>query len=233
MKTIELTGRGPNTMSLASLERVEADLASAGDEPLLITGAGRAFSAGLDLDALGQLDADGVRLLLEAMERVILRIFLHPAPTVALVNGHAVAGGCLLVQACDHRVAAGHEGLKMGMTGIAVGLRYPPFVFAVLGARVPPASLQAVLLGSALHTTAEALGRRLLDEVVAPEAAATRASEELEARARMPRAAYAATKRALRQPSVDEALARRADFDVGVAAWTAALRRPRRQPGLG
>ena len=110
------------------------------------------------------------------------------------------------------------------MTGVAVGLRYPPFVHAVLGARVPAVARQAVLLGARLYDTGEALRLGLLDEVVDPDQGA-RARAELEGRAALDRAAYAAAKRDLRGPFVDEARGRRAAFEASVPSWTAALRR--------
>ena len=125
-------------MSLAMLEGLDRELDDAQGEPLLLTGAGSAFSAGLDLDALATSDASQVKAMLEAMERCTRKLFLHPAPTVAAVNGHAVAGGCLLVQCCDLRVATDHASMRMGMTGVLLGLLYPPFVPAVFRATIPP-----------------------------------------------------------------------------------------------
>jgi len=199
MRTITLEGRGPNTMSLPMLEALDRALDASAGEPLLVTGAGSAFSAGLDLDALATSDASEAHAMLEAMERCTRKLFLHPAPTVAAVNGHAVAGGCLLVQCCDLRVATDAASMRMGMTGVVLGLIYPPFVPAVFRARVPHAEM--VLMGAERVNPRAALALGMLDEVVPPSEVIARATALLEARAKLPRVAYASVKRALREPA--------------------------------
>src|SRR5512140_1277608 len=93
-----------NATSTATLAALARDLSAAGEAPILLTGAGNVFSAGLDLDEVASLDEAGARRLLAALEGIVEALFLHPAPTVALVNGHAIAGGCVLALCCDHRV---------------------------------------------------------------------------------------------------------------------------------
>lgn len=209
-------------MSIAMLGAFERALDDAGDAPLVVTGAGSAFSAGLDLDALATLDASGVRELLLAMERVTLRLFLHPAPTVALVNGHAVAGGCLVAQCCDVRIAPRDPKLRIGMTGVAIGLTYPPFVLDVLGARLTTPAVETVLLSAARFDVEQALGLGLLDEVA--DDARARASAVLAERAALPAPSYAATKLALRKPRIDASADARARFvDEVIPRWTSAL----------
>ncbi len=224
MHTITLTGRGPNTMSIAMLDAIARALDEAKDEPVLVTGAGTAFSAGLDLDALAALDANGVRDLLMAMERVTHRLFLHPAPTVALVNGHAIAGGCLVAQCCDVRIGVRDPKLRMGMTGVAIGLTYPPFVLDVFGARLSPPNVEKVLLSAARFDVDEALALGLLDEVAAPADAEARSKTILGERAALPRSSYASTKLSIRKPRIDASASDRARFlDEVIPRWTAAL----------
>lgn len=215
-------------MSRAMLESLDHELDAAGDEPLLLTGSGAAFSAGLDLDALAASDADEVKAMLEAMERCTRKLFLHPAPTVAAVNGHAVAGGCLLVQCCDLRVATNNEAMRMGMTGVSLGLLYPPFVPAIFRARVPFA--ETVLMGAERVGPREALQLGMLDELASHDEVVARATERLQARARLPRAAYASIKRALREPAyahVEEAHAR--FLRESIASWAALIPAKRAQ----
>lgn len=209
-------------MSVPMLLQLEEQVRAAGAQPLLVTGADGAFSAGLDLQALRRMDAAGVRDLLATIERVTLALFLHPAPTVAWVNGHAVAGGCLVVQACDVRVASDRAETRIGMTGVAIGLRYPPFVFDILRARLQPAAIEEILLGARRYDVGGARALGLLDEVVAPDRAEERALELLAERAALPREAYAAAKLDLRRRH----LSGDSDgfLDAAVPSWTAALR---------
>lgn len=223
MQRIVLSGRGPNMLSLALLESLEASIAKAAGEPLLITGANGAFSSGLDLDALQAIDAAGLARLLGTMDRATRALFHHPAPTVALVNGHAVAGGCLLVQACDVRIASASPKTRIGMTGVALGLSYPPFVHEVFRHRLAPAQAEHVLLSADRFHLEDALRLGLIDEIVSAETAEARATEVLEARARLPRAAYAATKIALRSPAPDPETARARFEQQVLPSWTGAL----------
>jgi enoyl-CoA hydratase/carnithine racemase len=228
MIEIVLRGRGPNTMSLAMLEQLEREIDAAGSAPVMITGAGDAFSAGLDLDALAKAGPDDVVTLLQVMDRVVKKLFLHPAPTVALVNGHAVAGGCLLVQCCDVRVGADDPDVRIGMTGVAIGLTYPPFVPAIFRARVAPPHLETILLGAQRFAPDRALQLGLLDELAPRTDARALAERHLAQRAKLPSHAYAATKRALRQPALSASADDQQRFEREVLpAWTGALlRRP-------
>lgn len=228
MLEIILRGRGPNTMSLAMLEELDRQIEAAGDQPLLVTGAGDAFSAGLDLDDLAKADAAYVVALLQTMDRAVKRLFLHPAPTVALVNGHAVAGGCLLVQCCDVRVGVDQPDVRIGMTGVAIGLTYPPFVPAIFGRRAPASSVETVLLGAQRFGPERALALGLLDELAPKDRAREVAESHLAQRAKLPRHSYAATKRALREPALTQSAGDQDRFEREVLpAWTGALvRRP-------
>lgn len=226
MREIVLRGRGPNTMSRSMLEALERELVEANGEPVLLVGEGNAFSAGLDLDALASATPDDVAALLDAMERATRALFLYPGPTVAMINGHAVAGGCLLAQCCDHRIASDDANIRIGMTGVAIGLIYPPFVAAVFRARVPAPHRETVLLAAARYAPRVALDLALVDEIAPATQLRELAEGRLTDRAALPRAAYAAAKRALREPDfAGVETAHRRFRDEVVPSWTAALRR--------
>ncbi len=185
-----------NATSTAVLEALARDLAMAGGEPVLLTGAGEVFSAGLDLEEVASLDAERARRLLLALEGVVEALYLHPAPTVALVNGHAIAGGCVLSLCCDHRVAAANPRARIGLNEVAAGLVFPPRTLAMVRARLTPAQAEGAILGSRLLDPEAAREAGLVDEVA--EDARAAALARLEALARHPPQAYARAKRALR-----------------------------------
>src|SRR5690348_5858748 len=106
MRELTIAGRGKNALGTQVMEDVLAKVRAAGDEPLLLTGAGDAFSAGLDLKEVAALEPPGMERYLLLLDDLIDALYQHPGPTVACVNGHAIAGGCVLVLCCDHRVAA-------------------------------------------------------------------------------------------------------------------------------
>lgn len=185
-----------NATSTATLEALARDLEAAGGEPVLLSGAGDVFSAGLDLEEVAALDVPRARRLLAALEGTVEALFTYPAPTVALVNGHAIAGGCVLALCCDHRVAAANPRARIGLNEVAAGLAFPPRTLAMIRARLSPAQAEQAILGARLLDPPAAREAGLVDEVA--EDARAVALARLEALARHPREAYARAKRALR-----------------------------------
>lgn len=225
MREVVLSGRGPNMLSVGMLERFAEEIAAADGEPLLVTGAGEAFSSGLDLDELASLDAAGLERLLVAMELATRRLYLHPAPTVALVNGHAVAGGCLLSQCCDVRIGVEEPKLRIGMTGVSLGLVYPPFVLEVFRHRVPAPGVETVLLSAKRFSVTEALALGLLDRVAPRSEARALAEAALNERAALPRRAYAAAKLTLRTPLPEPDAASKQFFAEVLPSWVGLVER--------
>ncbi|MDB4933237.1 MAG: Enoyl-CoA hydratase [Labilithrix sp.] len=217
MKTILLSGPGKNSLSTELMERMLASVREAGDAPLFLTGDGDAFSAGLNLKEVASLDEAGLTRFLGVLEDLVQALYEHPGPTVAWVNGHAIAGGCVMTLCCDVRVMTARAGVRIGLNEVALGLRFPPRTFRMCVNRVPGPSLERLLLEAELYLAPEAIAFGLVDVL----------GEESDARARLeklashPRDAYAAAKRALRGTlSVPEAEQRRFVTEV-VPKWAA------------
>lgn len=198
-ETVEVLLSGPskNALSTAMLCRLEGELAKAAGRPLLVRGDGDAFSAGLDLKEVCALDDERKAWdFLQLLERVLVAYYTYPAPMVACINGHAIAGGCVVALCADWRVAEANARTKIGLNEVALGVEFPPHTLEIVLARIPPISSHRVLLGAELFSVQDALAVGLVDEVV--DDAYAVASRKLRALAGMPRAAYAAAKRALR-----------------------------------
>ena len=103
--------------TLGTLER-DADVGA-----VVITGAGRAFSAGVDLRRVVDSGPSYVEHLVTGLRRTLEVLFCFPKPTVAAVDGAAVAGGCILACACDRRLMA--DGARIGASELAVGVPFP------------------------------------------------------------------------------------------------------------
>ncbi|WP_454741963.1 enoyl-CoA hydratase/isomerase family protein [Cupriavidus necator] len=96
--------------------------------PVILTGQGDVFSAGIDFqysfDIFGSGDQDKIRQWYRAYRETNLRIFQYPRPTVAAVNGHAIAGGLITALDCDFRVAA-RKPAKFGLNEVPIGIPMP------------------------------------------------------------------------------------------------------------
>jgi enoyl-CoA hydratase len=228
---LTVTGPGKNALSTGVMQDLLGRLRSAGDRPILVTGAGDAFSAGLNLKEVASLDRAGMERFLLLLDDLIDALFAHPGPTVACVNGHAIAGGCVLVLCCDYRVAADDPALRIGLNEVALGLEFPPKILALARRRVPPRWHERVLLEAGLHPPRTARELGLVDEVAADPMPVAR--ERLDRLAAHPRAVYAATKRALRAGALDLSdEARRYFRDHLVPAWCAPATKERVQAAL-
>lgn len=217
--TILLDAPGKNALGTPHMQRILAELAAAGDRPVLLTGAGGCFSAGLDLREVASLDPAGMQAFLDLLEALVTAIFHHPAPVVAAVTGHAIAGGAVLALACDHTVCTDDPKARIGLNEVAIGLRFPPATLEVVRHRLPAHLHGQVLLGAGLHAPARALALGLVDELAAdPQALA---AERLRALAGHPAAAYAATKADLRDSvGRPDAQARARFAQQVVPTWT-------------
>jgi enoyl-CoA hydratase/carnithine racemase len=91
---------------------------------VLITGAGKAFSAGYDIAAIPSesFERDAEALVAHPFHAALEAIAAHPWPVIAGINGHALGGGLELTLTCDLRVCA--RGAKLGMPPAKLGLIY-------------------------------------------------------------------------------------------------------------
>lgn len=201
MHEIRMQHPGKNALGTDLIAWLDDQMRRAGDEPILLTGTADAFSAGLNLKEVLANDRDGMQRMLRALDALFRRIFLHPAPTVALVNGHAIAGGCILMLACDWRIVVDDPKVRIGVNEVAIGACFPPVALNILRARMPMHTVGRVMLGADLYSPNDALTMGLVDEVStdAPVAALKR----IQALAAHPRTTYAVTKQALRTAIVN------------------------------
>jgi len=196
MRVIRMQHPGKNALGSDLMGWLEEELSRAGSDPILLMGTGDAFSAGLDLREVAALDASGMERFLRRMDALAVRFHDHPAPAVACVNGHAIAGGCVLALCCDWRIARRDPKTRIGVNEVALGACFPPAILRIVAARLSPHVRERVMLGAGLFDVDKALELGLVDEIADDaEASATR---RLEALAAHPRGTYALTKSSLR-----------------------------------
>jgi enoyl-CoA hydratase len=193
-----------NAMDLELCEALVSQLddcrqSSAG--ALVITGQGRMFSAGVDLPRVVDGGAAYVRAFLPAISRAFEALFAFPKPVVAAVNGHAIAGGCVMACAADYRVMAREPG-RIGIPELLVGVPFPVVPIEIMRFIAPPQHFQTLVYRGAALAADAALQQGLVDAVVDPERLLDEAVAVAEALAALPSEAFAVTKAQLREPAL-------------------------------
>jgi enoyl-CoA hydratase/carnithine racemase len=164
-----------------------------------------------------------VRKFLPTLHRLYDAVFFHPRPVVAAINGHAIAGGCVLACCADRRIMA-RGGGRMGVTELLVGVPFPALAFEIMRFAVPQRHLPEFTFGGATYDVDAALAHGWVDEVVEADALPQRAVAAAQSLARLSPAAFALTKKQLRQEVAERVERSGAMTDATVAdIWTEAL----------
>ncbi|MGA9490405.1 MAG: enoyl-CoA hydratase/isomerase family protein [Mycobacterium sp.] len=195
-----------NALDLDLLEVIIASMRSVAG-PVVLTGAGRSFSAGVDLRALADGGTDYAGRFVAALSEAFLAIYDHRAPVVAAINGHAIAGGCVLAMCADVRLMSGGT---IGLTELAVGVPFPVAALEICRDAMGITASRAALQGKTIDADT-ALARGWLDAVVPGDEVVNRALTIARELGQYSPAAYAATKKQLHRPV-------RAAIDAGAAA---------------
>jgi enoyl-CoA hydratase len=188
---------------------------------VVLTGHGKIFSAGVDLKRLNEGGPDYVRKFLPALHKLYDTVFFHPKPVVAAINGHAIAGGCVLACCADRRIMARESG-RIGVTELLVGVPFPALAFEIVRFAVPPRHLSEFTLTGATYATDVALQRGWIDEIAEPGDLIEDAVAVAQELALLSAAAFAQTKAQIRQAvSERTALSGQATDQVVTAIWAA------------
>lgn len=169
-----------NALSFPLLEELmgaldEAEKCEA--QVVIFTGAGKAFCAGMDLEELKDLTAKSNAENVEdsrKMARIFRRLYDFPKPTIAAVNGAAIAGGAGLATMCDFTLAVPEA--KFGYTEVRIGF-VPAIVSSILVWQVGHKIARDLLLSGRLFDAAEAHRLGLVNEVVTGDRLMDRARE--------------------------------------------------------
>jgi enoyl-CoA hydratase len=193
---------------------------------IVLTGTGSIFSAGVDLKRVSAGGAAYVREFLPYLHRLYETIFFHPKPVVAAVNGHAIAGGCILACCADRRIMARDSG-RIGVTELLVGVPFPALAFEIMRFAVSARVLPEVAYSGATYATDAALDRGWIDEIAEPAELLEDAVAVAKELAEISPAAFAQTKAQMRAPvaerfAVSGAVTDKAVGDIWCAAGTLA-----------
>lgn len=171
-----ITLNRPDKRNAISTEMIEDLLAALGacehersTRVVIITGAGKAFCSGMDLDALKAVAGQSTDQNLEdskRMARMFRRLYDFPKPLIAAVNGPAIAGGCGIATLCDFTLAV--PDAKFGYTEVRIGF-IPAIVSVFLIRQIGEKRARDLLLTGRIFAAEEAQQLGLVNAIVAPE----------------------------------------------------------------
>lgn len=166
---------------------------------LILTGSGKFFSAGLDLK---EVVADPRRVAnLGRGDEWARALWTMPKPTVAMINGHATAGGLVIALACDWRITC-RGAHKLGLNEVAFGSPFPAVAFEIVRFALAPRGQRYAMLEAALSTPERAFELGFVDELVDSASLKAHAVEIARRLAGLGQLAYAHTKRAMQRDAL-------------------------------
>jgi enoyl-CoA hydratase len=171
-------------------------------DAVVITAEGPIFSAGVDLLRASKDGVKYLRQFLPVLNKMFDAVFNFPKPVVAAINGHAIAGGCVLAACADFRLMARGNG-KIGVTELLVGLPFPALAFEVMRFVTGPRHFAELIYTGATFPPEEAMERGLLHEVVEPAALQERALDAARMLAQISPVAFTQTKQQMRLAVTD------------------------------
>ncbi len=192
---------------------------------LVLTGQGKFFSFGFDIPALLSLSKQEFISFLTEFTGLYKTLFLYPKPVVAALNGHTVAGGCMLALSCDYRLMVAGKA-KISLNEIGLGASVFAGSTEMLRFWAGSANATNILCSGEMFSAEEALKMGIVQRVSAEEELMTSARQAALSFASKDPQAFASIKSLLRKPVAEE-MARRepqsisefADIWYSEATW--------------
>lgn len=209
--TLMLNRGNVNALNGAVLDQLRAHLKALENDQevrsVILTGAGKFFSFGFDVPEFISFSKEQFAEFAVNFTDLYTYLFLYPKPVVAALNGHAIAGGCVLALACDYRIMI-NEKAKIALNEISFGSSVFCGIAEMLRFCVGSANAARILYSGAMYTAEEAKSFGLVDEVTTEQdfLTATRKAA-LDMGAKNP-PAFACVKSLLKKPVAEEILRR-------------------------
>jgi len=166
---------------------------------VVVTGAGRVFSGGVDFKAVPTYSSDEKARMISHINAAITMLYALPTATVAAVNGHAIGGAFVVMLACDVRLAVDGDA-RLALAEVTAGIPYPAAPMEVVCAEIEPSYRRRLVLSGEAISPRTAHERGLVDELVPADELLRRAVDM--ARERAAAASYARVKEQLRRDVV-------------------------------
>jgi len=169
---------------------------------VVIKGRPGIFCGGFDLRVIRGDDRDARERMRDSGHILLHRLYMHPQPVIVACTGHAIAAGALLLLVGDVRIGVAGD-FKIGLNEVAIGLTLPSFALELARDRLSTAALVPAILQSRIYDAGGAREVGYLDETAAEGDFAARIAACAKSFFDLDAAAFAETKRRLRQPVME------------------------------
>jgi enoyl-CoA hydratase/carnithine racemase len=211
--TVTLSRGKVNALNELMVEQIDGCLTDLEEDPavkgIILTGQGKFFSFGFDIPEFLSYSRDAFTVYLTKFTKLYTHMFVLPKPLVAALNGHAIAGGCMLATACDYRLMVSGKA-KISLNEITFGASVFAGSVEILKFCVGQCHAETVLGSGAMYSAGEAHELGLVDRVSTEETLKEEAEEVARDLANKDVAAFRSIKALLRQPVADEMVKREA-----------------------
>lgn len=196
-----------NAINSQVVEEMHGALADIENDPdtkvIIITGKGKFFSFGFDIPEFLSYSREKFADYLIQFTDLYTYMFLYPKPIVAALNGHAIAGGCMLALACDLRIMVSGKA-KISLNEIGFGSSVFAGSTEMLRFCVGSKNATKILYSGAMYTAEEAKVLGLIDEVTAEEDLIHEATKLALGLSEKPGSAFTSIKLLLRKSVAEE-----------------------------
>ena len=232
LATVRLAREHGNAIDADMVEGLRAACGELAVDPgvrgVMLAGGRSLFCPGLDLRELIHYDRAAMEAFMADFSAAVLSLFTLPKPLLAALEGHALAGGCLLAVTADRRIL--RRGRRVGLNAIRVGLPLPFGMALILREAVHSSRLEEAALLGRNYSDEQAVEAGIVHELHEAEGFEQYCLDQLERMASKEPAAFATTKRYLRSATVERIRAHdarhRGEF---LDCWFAAPTRRRMQ----
>ena len=192
---------------------------NSGTKAVIVTSAERVFSAGVDLKRVIAEDPDYVLPFIDALSLCFRTAFAFSKPMVAAVNGHAIAGGCIIASCADFRIATPRA--RIGLPELRLGVPLPANAIEVMRRVATPSAFQAMLNSGANYRDQAAVDAGLADRIVSKEFLMQQTIDQASQLAAIPVGTFRVMKQQIRQESLKRADELELEFGTEVRRlWT-------------
>ena len=177
---------------------------------IIFTGSGKFFSFGFDVPEFLSYPKNDFIKYLEKFTNLYTYVFHFPKPIVAALNGHTIAGGCMLATACDYRLMVTGKA-KISLNEITFGAPVLAGSVEMLKYCVGSRNAQSILYSGAMYSAEEAFQLRLVDQVSSEDDLTEDARKVAQELAQKDSSAFRSIKHLLRKPAAEQMIKREKD----------------------